>query len=125
MSKVREIIAALKGDGWVNVEFAHTAGGVHAIRLDLGNRAEGDYSEILITDDDALGSWNLDSDDQIVGDWWIGSYDGSGDAIGEIHAIENGRPMSEVLPEIVAAVNSLADEAVVYRAAQTNNDSEA
>lgn len=110
MAKVQTVIAGLTDDGWVNVEFAHTGGGCHAIRLALGDPREHDWREILITGEDVFEYNDLTSDDYLgeLGQWFVGYYEGSGDVEAEALIEENGRPFAEVVAEIASAVNRLA-----------------
>lgn len=105
-TKVQTVINALTEDGWDHTEFAHTGGGCYAIRIMLGNPAVGDFSEILITGEDVFTLGDLTSDDDLgLAQWFVGSYNGSGDTEGEALIEEETREFDVVVAEIVATVN--------------------
>ena len=107
--KVRQLLDALSEDGWANVEFAHTGGGCHAIRICLGAPEQEDWREVLITGSDVFHRSDLDSDDGLDGEWHIGGYDGSGDPTVTAHYDAGDASWPILLPYIVATVNRVAE----------------
>lgn len=115
--KVQQILAALREDGWADVEFAHTGGGCRAIRISLGDYQREDFSEVLITGDDVLCGADYDSDEYLDGHWWIGGYDGSGEPVDgvETHLYDDRQPWTETLAAIVTATNHAAARVTAAR----------
>lgn len=76
---VRKMMNALEEDGFANVEFAETGGGCKAIRItwDCGHAECNDQhypGEVLITGEDVFSYKDLDSDDDVNGEWYAGFY---------------------------------------------------
>jgi hypothetical protein len=92
MSKVRDLMQALKEDGFMNVDWAYMAGGCYAVRLSLGDPMENDFSEFLISNAtpeprphgydvaEPFGRRDLDDDDRVSGIWWLDRYNELGES---------------------------------------------
>ena len=105
--KTRQIVDALRANGWPNVEWTHTGGGCYAIALPLGDR--NDFSEVLITGDDVLIADDWYGDEYLDGVWYVVGYDREGDALdGAEWSCNEAGDWPMTLAEIVAVVDAMA-----------------
>lgn len=100
-TKVQALIDALRADGFVNVEWAHTGGGCYAVCIPLGDGTPDDMSQILITGEDVFYADDLDSDEQVNGEWYADLYGPDGDSTTE----GRGIVLTMDTPALIAAIN--------------------
>jgi len=104
--KTQQIVAALKAEGWINTEWAHTGGGCYAIRVPLGDPQRDDFTEVMVTGEDVFFEQDWRSDDNLqTEDWYVGSYDQDGDYIGEPVRVKGTDDWPATLTRIVITVN--------------------
>lgn len=113
LPKTQQVLAALRND-WPTAEWGHTGGGCYAIRVPLGDPSADDFAEVLVTDQEAFGGWQWETDEHLTGSWWVGGYHGSGDPIAPIQVIreEMTEGWADTLTMIRCAVEDQANAVV-------------
>lgn len=101
--KTQQIVAALDEALPYVVGFHPTGGGCYAIRVEVGDYTADDFREVMITDEDVFSARDWETDEHLLGNFWIGAYNGSGDAINELVEVHERGDWPATLLKIVEA----------------------